>query len=122
MARCPRLILIVDDEERIRAMIGEHLEEKGFQTILASSGDDAIEHVRNFPLIDLIVTDVRMPGTLNGFDLVEQASASRPGIRTMIMSGYTDEAGNRAHVADRFLAKPFTMAILEGEVRTLLAA
>ncbi|MDD1453113.1 response regulator [Sphingomonas sp. H160509] len=113
-------ILVVDDEERIRSIIGEHLDECGFKTVLACNGDDALLLVKRCPEIDLIITDVKMPGILNGFDFIESALASRPTLRTIIMSGFTDEAETRRHVAQRFLIKPFTMSYLENEVYGLL--
>ena len=113
-------ILVVDDEERIRTMIGEHLAECGFKTVLACSGDDALLLIQRLPKIDLIITDVRMPGVLNGFDFIERALSNRPSLRTIVMSGFTDEAETRRHVAHRFLGKPFTMTFLESEVYSLL--
>ncbi len=116
------VILVVDDEERIRKLIGEQLEDSGYQVLLAACGDDAFMILQNAPHIDLIVTDVRMPGALNGFDLIERALANRPALRTIIMSGYVGENTFRAGIADHFLQKPFTLRSLESEVRRLLAA
>lgn len=113
-------ILVVDDEERIRTMIGEHLDDCGFKTVLACNGDNAFLLVQKTLEIDLIITDVRMPGILNGFDLIERTLATRPGLRTIVMSGFTDEAEARQHIANRFLVKPFTMTFLENAVCSLL--
>lgn len=113
-------ILIVDDEDRIRTMIGEHLDECGFKVLLACNADDALLAVNDFPEIDLVITDVKMPGTLNGFDFIERAYVRRPGVQTIVMSGFTEEAETRRHVAHRFLKKPFTMTFLENEVYDLL--
>lgn len=122
MFRGRSVILIVDDEEKIRKLIGEHLQDEGYEVILAVSGDDAVEILQGTPNIDLIVTDVRMPGVMNGFDLLERALASRPDLRTIVMSGYTGESIQRTGLADRFLQKPFTLRSLESEVKSLLAA
>lgn len=119
---CPNfVILVVDDEDLIRELVGEQLENRGYEVILASSADAAFEILHNTPRIDLIVTDVRMPGLMNGFDLVERAVARRPNLRTIIMSGYTAGSGQLIARADRFLTKPFTLASLEKEVRSLLS-
>jgi CheY-like chemotaxis protein len=104
------VILVVDDEEKIRKLIGEQLEDGGYKVILATSGDDAFEILQGTRHIDLIVTDVRMPDLMNGFDLIERALASRPDLRTIVMSGYTGESIQRAGLADRFLQKPFTLS------------
>jgi CheY-like chemotaxis protein len=122
MSRDRSIILVVDDEERIRKLIGEQLEGEGYEVILAATGDDAFEILQGTPCIDLIVTDVRMPGAMNGFDLIERALASRPDLRTIIMSGYTGERTKRTGIADRFLQKPFTLSLLQIEVASLLAA
>ncbi|RYF41421.1 MAG: response regulator [Cytophagaceae bacterium] len=113
-------ILVVDDEERIRTMIGEHLDECGFKVLLACNADNALSAVNIFPEIDLVITDVKMPGALNGFDFIERAYVTRPSLRTIAMSGFTEEAQTRRHVAHRFLKKPFTMTFLENEVYGLL--
>lgn len=122
MSRDRWVILVVDDEERIRTLIGDQLETVGYEVILAASGDDAFKILRGVTCIDLIVTDVRMPGAINGFNLVQKALADRPHLRTIIISGYTGENIQRAGLADRFLQKPFTLRTLENEVRSLLAA
>ena len=122
MSRDRWVILVVDDEERIRTLIGDQLETVGYEVILAASGDDAFKMVQGVTRIDLIVTDVRMPGAINGFDLVRKALADRPHLRTIIISGYTGESIQRTGLADRFLQKPFTLQTLENEVRSLLAA
>lgn len=116
------VVLVVDDEDRIRSMIGEQLSDDGYDVILAPNGDAALEILQSDALIDLIITDVRMPGKLNGFDLVAEAGRLRPFLRTIIMSGYSLEAGRLMSGADRFLAKPFTMRTLESQVQILLAA
>lgn len=116
------IVLVVDDEERIRSMIGELLTDGGYNVLLASSGDVAYDIVQATPIIDLIVTDVRMPGLLNGFDLLEQVHARRPGIRAIVMSGFTGEANTRFGLAQRYLRKPFTMTFFEEQVREVLAA
>ncbi len=82
-------------------MIGEQLEDEGYEVMLAANGDDAFEILQGTSRIDLIVTDVRMPGAMNGFDLIERALASRPDLRTIIMSGYTGETPTSG-LADRF--------------------
>jgi len=117
-----RVILVVDDEEKIRIMICEQLEEAGYHVSSAENADIAIKMVSTLSHIDLLVTDVRMPGTIDGFDLIQLAVARLPHLRTLAISGFTGESAHRLHLADRFLAKPFTMGKLEREVETLLAA
>jgi YesN/AraC family two-component response regulator len=88
--------------------------------VQASSGDEAWRLMQDNADIDLLLTDVRMPGTMNGFDLVEAALAYRPTLQTIVMSGYTGKALNRTMRADLFLQKPFTLACMLTHVERLL--
>jgi CheY-like chemotaxis protein len=121
LVRRQTLALVVDDEEMIRRMVGEQLTELGFRVLLASSGDDAYELARDNPDIDLIVTDVRMPGKLNGFDLLERLLGKYPSVRSIVMSGFTGEATTRFGLANAYLRKPFTMSFLERHVCEVMA-
>lgn len=113
-------ILLVEDDNVIRMLVNEYLEEFGYRVVVVASGDDALPILVNNKEIDLIITDVRMPGKLNGFDLIEEASRLRPTLKTIVMSGQTGETNNRADVADRFIAKPFTVNNLGIAIESLL--
>lgn len=116
--RC--VILVVDDESLIRALVEEALVLLGYDVITAESGDAALSIVASETLIDVIVTDVIMPGKTNGFDLIERAKAMRPGIHAIAMSGYVANHGDRISVADRFLHKPFTLSTLDRTLQSLM--
>ena len=116
--RC--VVLIVDDETLIRALIEDALILLGHDVIVADSGDAALLIVASAAKIDVIVTDVVMPGEANGFDLIEQAKALRPGIHTIAMSGYVARHGDRIALADLFLHKPFTIPVLDRALQSLL--
>jgi CheY-like chemotaxis protein len=115
-----QLVLVVDDEERVRQVICEHLEDAGMTFVQAESGDAAWQLIQDNADIDLLLTDVRMPGTMNGFELVEAALAHRPTLKTIVMSGYTGEALNRTMPADLFLQKPFTLDHMLANMERLL--
>jgi len=115
------VILVVDDEERIRNIIGEQLLEDGYEVLLATDGDKAWEALQGDIVIDLILTDVRMPGSINGIDLIEKALANRPSLRSIIMSGYTNEAAKRVKVADTFIQKPFSLISLSRSISQILS-
>lgn len=121
MEHC-EVILVVDDEPMIRSLIRQELTESGYEVFEAGNGDEALGIVESTSNIDLILTDVRMPGRLNGFDLIERVLASYPRMRVIVMSGYTGQASTRFGLADRYLRKPFTMSFLERHIRELLAA
>jgi CheY-like chemotaxis protein len=113
-------ILLVEDDNVIRMLVNEYLEEFGYRVVVVASGDDALPILVNNKEIDLLITDVRMPGKLNGFDLIEEASRLRLTLKTIVMSGHTGETNNRADVADRFIAKPFTVNNLGIAIESLL--
>lgn len=115
-------ILLVEDDNVIRMLVNEYLEEFGYRVVVVASGDDALPILVNNKEIDLLITDVRMPGKLNGFDLIEEASRLSPTLKTIVMSGHTGETNNRADVADRFIAKPFTVNNLGIAIESLLGS
>jgi CheY-like chemotaxis protein len=113
-------ILLVEDDNVIRMLVNDYLEEFGYRVVVAASGDDALPILVKDKKIDLLMTDVRMPGKLNGFDLIEEACRLCPTLKTIVMSGHTGENINRADVADRFIAKPFTVNNLGRAIESLL--
>src|SRR6185503_10201985 len=116
-------ILVVEDTEMLRAVIGETLGELGYTVLLAAHGEEAlaIARERKGP-IDLVLTDVVMPG-LGGAELAKLLAALRPGIRVLYMSGYTQGAISRHGVLGEDMAlleKPFTASRLARAVRDAL--
>jgi PAS domain S-box-containing protein len=116
-------VLLVEDEESVRALSRVILENNGYTVLEAGSGDEALEIVRNFGgTIDLVLTDVVMP-SMPGSTLVSSLETLRPGIKVLYMSGYTDDAVFRHGHLDRgraFLQKPFTPDVLARKVREAL--
>jgi CheY-like chemotaxis protein len=117
-------VLIVEDEPVLRDMARDILEECGYQILEASSGKEALEvwnrHARQ---IDLLLTDMVMPGGVSGVDLAEQLLASRPQLRIVFTSGYAANEVNREVLAKtraRFLPKPYTHDELAQTVRECL--
>ena len=118
-------ILLVEDDPVVRRMAAEVLLSKGYRVLAAPSGADALRiAAQHQGRLDLLLTDVVMPG-MTGPELTRQFSAQFPQIRTLYMSGYTDDAiekhgvrGKAAHV----LQKPFTHGTLARSVREALGA
>lgn len=107
-------ILVVDDEAGVRVMIARMLSLSGYSVVSAQSGEEALAIARDYAApLDLVLTDVRMPG-MSGPELVEELVKMRPGIRVMYMSAYSRDV-LPAGVRDTdipFLNKPFTMRTL----------
>ncbi|HXG12094.1 MAG TPA: PAS domain S-box protein [Gemmataceae bacterium] len=116
-------VLLVEDEEGVRALAREVLQESGYTVLEAKDGDDALEITARHPgPIHLLLTDVVMPG-MSGVALAQRLMAARSGLRVLYTSGYTDSAlfryGYQEGDAD-FLMKPFTRDALVRAVRDVL--
>jgi CheY-like chemotaxis protein len=116
-------ILLVEDEEEVRAMAAEALEIEGYAVTVASSGEEALEIWRaSDEAFQLLLTDVIMPG-LSGGELAQRVRRLRPATKVLYMSGYNDDAivryGVSVSEAD-FLQKPFTLESLARKVRGAL--
>jgi len=121
-------MLVVDDDEKIVEMVQELMELKGYEILPATSPEEALRVLETHPgRIDLLVTDVVMPGT-SGYALSEKARALRPGIHVLFMSGFVvvpahyglsaEERGLEAGAS--ILAKPFTGSRLLEKIREVL--
>jgi CheY-like chemotaxis protein len=123
-ARCgTETVLLVEDDANLRGLAARVLSNYGYTVYVAAGGVEALAIASN-PLtpIDAVVTDVVMPG-MNGRQLVEKLTQSRPGIGFLLMSGYTDDDVVRRgvlHGETAFLQKPFTPVQLARKVRGVL--
>lgn len=116
------IILIVEDEERVRHVTVDALRELGYTVVQASSGEEAIQQLTLQPRVDLLLTDIVMPG-MTGRVLADQVLADRPELRVLYMTGYTRNAVVHNGVLDfgvAFLQKPFTTEQLARKVRDVL--
>jgi CheY-like chemotaxis protein len=127
-ARAPRgatgeTVLVVDDEPTIRMLVAEILQELGYLVLTAQDGPAALRILQTNARIDLLVTDVGLPGGMNGRQIADAARVSRPALKILFMTGYAENAilgaGSLApgmHV----LTKPFAMDALAGRIRDLM--
>ena len=117
-------ILVVEDEDGVRALIIKVLENLGYRLLQAQSGPRAIDVWREHgSTIDLLVTDVVMPGGMNGLALAERLRRMRPSLKVIFTSGYLGDVGRDdfpARETDAFLAKPFSLPELARLVRRTL--
>ena len=115
-------ILLVEDECIIRMASAAMLEDAGYVVIEATDADDALRTLRHHPEINVVVTDVQMPGTIDGLGLVEILARDYSHIETVIASGRASVNEARRSGAKRFLAKPYTAAAIQTAVRAALAS
>lgn len=116
-------VLLVEDETPVRNLASRILRDRGYTVLEAAQGTDAINVARQFSgPIDLILTDIIMPG-MSGKDLVTQIEGTRPGIKTLYVSGYTDEVIVHHGILDSntdFLQKPYSVESLTHKVWEVL--
>ena len=111
-------ILFVEDEPLLRLVIGDELRDSGFEVLEAGDAGTALDLVRERPGIDLLFTDIRMPGTMNGWDLAEQARALRPSLPVIYATGYSDET-IRTVPRSCFFKKPYRAQAIVDAARDL---
>jgi DNA-binding NtrC family response regulator len=86
--RANGVILVVDDEPEIRGMLVDCLEARGYVVLSAENADAALRLLRLHPETDLLLADIVLPGSLNGYDLAKAAQRMRPGIGVIHMTGH----------------------------------
>jgi PAS domain S-box-containing protein len=117
------VILVCEDDEDVRAYSAEVLRELGYQVLEASDGPSALAHLKSNRSIDLLFTDVVLPGGLSGADLAKEAARLKPNLKTLFTTGYARNAivhHGRLDPGVELLTKPFSYADLAARVRDLL--
>ena len=104
-------VLVVDDDPFIRGFIVDILRDVGFEAHEAGCAEEALRGLGEHPEIDAVVTDVDMPGELNGIGLARRIGERWPRIGVIVISGGSSPVNSLPRAA-RFLAKPFTAARL----------
>jgi two-component system, response regulator PdtaR len=108
-ARNPPRVLLVEDEPMVRALLAEELRNHGLSVVEAADADEAWAYIQAGGLVDLVFSDVTMPGMMNGIELVRQVKAQYPQIKTILTSGYAGPV-NIAELGI-FLPKPYRLEI-----------
>ena len=102
-------VLIAEDEMLIRFALSDCLAERGLRVFEAASASEAIDVLEHEPEIELVFTDIRMPGPMNGIDLANWVHAHRPGLPIVLTSGDARKAELAAKITpeEPFIAKPY---------------
>ena len=117
-------VLVVDDEDGVLDLAVHHLTALGYRVLSARSGEEALAVLErpDSGTVDLLFSDVVMPGGINGLVLAERARVLRPGLRVLLASGYSDDLLTRGEPSSAVdvLAKPYCRTDLAGRVRAAL--
>ncbi len=116
-------ILVVEDDERVRKLTIRRLEMIGYTVLEASDGPSALDILNSGVPVDLIFTDLVMPGGLSGRDVAERAHELRPGIKVLLTSGYAEEliqGDDRDRPQLKVLRKPYQQTDLVTALRDIL--
>lgn len=124
LEEAPQCILVVEDEVLIRFVIADYLRECGYHVMEAADAAEAVAllQVEAAP-IDLVFSDVQMPGDMDGFGLAHWVRANRPGLPIILTSGNarTADLGEQLCEIGPLESKPYDAASLVNRMRTLLA-
>lgn len=101
----------------MRQLIVLELEDAGYDVIEAENGDEALDALRSYPAIELLFTDIRLPGALSGWDIAERARAMRHDLPVIYATGYSGEL--RIVPGAEFLRKPYKPSIVIEHMRAL---
>jgi|GEM_PF-3238718 len=116
-------ILVVDDEKDLIDLIKHSLEESGYQVLTAYNGIQAIEQLQKHPEIDLLFSDVVMPGGLNGYEVAEQAHSLNNGLKILLTSGFAQKGITKKGLfpfANNVLHKPYKQQEVILKIQELL--
>ena len=118
-------VLIVDDEPTVRMLVADALEEFGYRAIEAPDSATGLRILQSEARIDLLVTDVGLPGGMNGREMADAARVTRPELKVLFITGYAENAViSHGHLDPgmHLLSKPFTMDQLASRIRDLIGA
>ena len=117
-------VLVIDDEPTIRMLIVDELQELGYKALEADSGPSGLRILQSDARIDLLITDVGLPGGLNGRQVADAARVVRPELKVIFITGYAEHSvlGNERLAAGMsVVTKPFDLSALSHKIRDLIA-
>lgn len=116
-------ILVVDDESDLRDLVVEMLESMGYRVLAATNGAEALQRLDEDRSVALMISDVIMPGGMNGFELSKRALKMRPDLKILLASGFADQSSSNddsGSTRPSLLMKPFSDIELSNRIRELL--
>ncbi len=114
-------ILLVEDEFLIRLTLAEVLTDEGYDVVEAATGDEAMALLETGLTVQILLTDIQLPGLLDGYALTKQARLAIPGLPVIFMTGRPDRAdGPMADTLDTYIAKPYLPSDICKTVRRIL--
>jgi CheY-like chemotaxis protein len=122
-AEAGETVLIVDDEPSVRMLIVDVLEEAGYQVIEAADSVAGLKLLQSNVRVDLLISDVGLPGGMNGRQMADAARQTRPDLKVLFITGYAENSviGNgRLEPGMQVLTKPFAIETLAARVRQLV--
>ncbi|MBB5687102.1 PAS domain S-box-containing protein [Sphingobium boeckii] len=122
-ARDGEVVLVIDDEPTIRMPVSEVLADAGYAVIEAADGPAGLEILNSSARIDLLITDVGLPGGLNGRQVADAARTTRPELKVLFITGYAENAAVGGGKMDKgmfVLTKPFQMKDLADRIRDII--
>jgi CheY-like chemotaxis protein len=118
-------VLVVDDEPSVRMLVNEVLEELGYNAIEATDGASALKVLESGRQVDLLVTDVGLPGGMNGRQLADAGRVASPGLKILFITGYAEHAVMRdGHLQPgmHVMTKPFALETLGRRIQEIVSA
>lgn len=112
-------ILVVEDETLVRMMIADDLRQAGFRIIEAANAEDALKVLHTSVAVDMVVTDIRMPGSLDGLDLARKIRVNWPNLKIVIVSS-EHRSSLAAAPTDAVFGKPYRPTELIDRINQLL--
>lgn len=116
-------VLVIDDEPLVRMLVTDVLEENGYSYLEAADGPSGLKLLESKARIDLLITDVGLPGGMNGRQVAHAARVLRPDLKVLFVTGYAENAAIRSGLLEpgmEVVTKPFNTTVLGSKIRALL--
>jgi len=117
------IVLVIDDDPTVRMLIVDVLEEAGYHAIEAVDGASGLKVLQSDIRIDLLVTDVGLPGGINGRQVADAGRALRPGLKVLFITGYAENAvvgHGHLEAGMQIMTKPFAIELLGSKIRDMI--